>query len=228
MNFKPVKTPNLVKNVFPGLIWDLPSKEKIIYLTFDDGPTPTITDWTLDVLRQYDARVTFFCIGKNIKAHPAIFQRILSEGHSVGNHTYNHLKGWKTNTSEYLENIDKTDEVITHEIANSKIPFTGMNPSGQSGTVKLFRPPYGQIKPKQAKQIIKLGYKIVMWTVLSRDWEQSLSKEKCVENVTKHTNPGNIIVFHDSIKASNNLQYALPEVLEYFSRKGFKFKRIPE
>lgn len=224
MNLTPAQTPGLVKFLSPNLIWDLPSKEKVIYLTFDDGPTPTITDWTLDVLRQYDARATFFCVGKNIKAHPVIFQRILSEGHSVGNHTYNHLKGWRTSTKDYVMNVEQAQKVMSDEcrvkndIESSKL---------LTHNSKLFRPPYGQIKPKQAKQIIKLGYKIVMWTVLSRDWEQSLSREKCVENVTKNTNSGNIVVFHDSIKASNNLQYALPEVLEYFSRKGFRFKRIP-
>lgn len=217
MNFTPAKTPGLVKNLLPDLIWDFPSKEKVIYLTFDDGPTPGITNWILDVLRQYDAKATFFCVGKNIKAHPAIFQSILSEGHSVGNHTYNHLKGWRTSAANYLLNLEQAQQAISdacgdkNDVENSK----------------LFRPPYGQIRPKQAKQIINLGYKIVMWTVLSRDWEQSLSGEKCVKNVTKHTKPGNIIVFHDSIKASKNLKYAVPKVLEYFSRKGFKFKRIP-
>ena len=208
MNLTPVTTPKLAKSLFPDLIWDLPSKEKVIYLTFDDGPTPVITDWTLDVLKQYNAKATFFCIGKNVDEHPTIFKRILNEGHSIGNHTHNHLKGWKTSTKKYLNNIENS-QLLTH---NSK----------------LFRPPYGQIKPKQAKRLIQLGYKIIMWKVLSMDWEHSISKEKCFENVINNTSSGDIVVFHDSVKAVKNMQYALPKVLEYFSEKGFEFKRIPE
>ena len=208
MNLTPVTTPKLAKTLFPDMVWDLPSKEKVIYLTFDDGPTPVITDWTLDVLKQYNAKATFFCIGKNVDEHPTIFKRILNEGHSIGNHTQNHLKGWKTSTKKYLNNIENS-QLLTH---NSK----------------LFRPPYGQIKPKQAKRLIQLGYKVIMWKVLAIDWDVSVSKEQCLENVVNNTSSGDIVVFHDSIKAANNMQYALPKVLEYFTEKGFEFKRIPE
>ncbi len=207
MNLTPVTTPKLAKSLFPDLVWDLPSKEKVIYLTFDDGPTPKITDWTLNVLKQYNAKATFFCIGKNIVKHPSIFKRILSEGHSVGNHSYNHLKGWSTKTKVYIENVLKAENVIQNS--------------------KLFRPPYGQIKPKQARQLIRLGYKIIMWKVLAIDWDASVSYTTCLDNVVNNASSGDIVVFHDSVKAANNMQYALPKVLEYFSERGFKFKHIP-
>jgi peptidoglycan/xylan/chitin deacetylase (PgdA/CDA1 family) len=207
MNFTPVTAPKIAKSLFPDLIWNLPSKEKVIFFTFDDGPTPEITDWTLDVLKQYNAKATFFCIGINVDEHPTIFKRILAEGHSIGNHTHNHLKGWKTNTKEYIDNVFIAEKYIQNS--------------------KLFRPPYGQIKPKQAKQLIQLGYKIIMWNVLAIDWDHSVSNQKCLENVINNTSSGDIVVFHDSLKAANNMQYALPKVLEYFSKREFEFKRIP-
>ena len=216
MNLTPITTPKLAKSLFPDLVWDLPSKEKVIYLTFDDGPTPLITNWALDVLKQYDAKATFFCIGKNVDEHPSIFKRILTENHSIGNHTHNHLKGWKTKTANYLANVDEAQRTINSQIINQ-----------QSTITNLFRPPYGQIKPKQAKQLMHLGYKIIMWKVLSVDWDASVSNKKCLENIINNTVSGDIVVFHDSIKAANNMQYALPKVLEYFNKKGFEFKRIP-
>lgn len=220
MNLTPVTTPKLAKTLFPDMVWDLPSKEKVIYLTFDDGPTPVITDWTLDVLKKYNAKATFFCIGKNVDEHPTIFKKILNQGHSVGNHTNNHLKGWKTSVKEYLKNVNEAQQIINSQIQN--LEFNPDNYRDQN----LFRPPYGQIKPKQAKQLTELGYKIIMWKVLSIDWDVSISIEKCLENVIKNTSSGDIVVFHDSIKALDNMQYALPKVLEYFSERGFKFKRI--
>ncbi len=214
MNFTPTTTPQVVRSLFPSLVWDIPSNaEKTIYLTFDDGPTPEITEWTLDQLRQYNAQATFFCIGKNVEDHPKIFQKILQQGHGIGNHTQNHVKGWKTRTEDYIDNISTCNN--TFELQNIK------------GT-KLFRPPYGQIKPNQIKALKKNHYKIVMWSVLSIDWDQSVSKEKCLKNVIDNTTSGSIVVFHDSKKAAKNMQYALPKVLEHFSRKGYLFKRIPE
>lgn len=194
------------------MIWEYPSQSKVIYLTFDDGPTPEITDWVLDILNKYNAKATFFCIGKNIEVNPEIFKRILNEEHSIGNHTYNHLKGWKTKTKTYLHNIEITEKI-----------FNSFN-----FKTSLFRPPYGQIKSKQAKQLLKRGYKIIMWRILSIDWNNKISEEKCLNNVIKNTTSGDIVVFHDSIKASKNLRYALPKVLGYFSEKGYTFKRIPE
>lgn len=225
MNLIPVRTPKLAKSLFPDLVWDLPSKEKVIYLTFDDGPTPIITDWTLDVLKQYNAKATFFCIGKNVEAHPEIFNKIIADGHSIGNHTYNHIKGWTTSTENYILNIEKAQKV---QSAECRVQSNIENSKLLTHNSKLFRPPYGQIKPKQAKTLIQLGYKIIMWMVAAIDWDASVSKEKCLDNVVNNTISGDIVVFHDSIKAANNMQYALPKVLEYFSEKGFKFKCIPE
>lgn len=211
MKIIPVKTPNLVKRVLPSLVWNINTKQKVIYLTFDDGPTPEITEWTLNTLDKYNAKATFFCIGNNIEKYPQIFKLIIEKGHTIGNHTNNHLKGWKTKTIDYLENIN---------IAQAQIDkFSKSNQL-------LFRPPYGRIKPKQIKEISKLNYRIIMWNILSKDWDKTISKETCLDNVVKKTNSGDIVVFHDSIKASNNLKYVLPQMLDYFTKKGFEFKRI--
>ncbi|WP_100610176.1 polysaccharide deacetylase family protein [Confluentibacter lentus] len=215
MTLTPVKTPLVAKKMFPNFVWDIPTDDKIIYLTFDDGPTPEITNWVLNTLKSFNAKATFFCIGKNIETHPDIFQNILNDGHAVGNHTYNHIKGWKTKATDYLLEIDKTQAMIDSQMLNLS-----------SLKANLFRPPYGQITPKQGKELIKLGYKIIMWDVISIDWDKTVSKEICLDNViTKSTN-GSIIVFHDSIKASKNMQYALPKVLKQFSEKGYSFNPL--
>jgi peptidoglycan/xylan/chitin deacetylase (PgdA/CDA1 family) len=205
MNLTPVKTPLVVKKLFPKFIWDIPNSSKEIYLTFDDGPTPEITDWTLYLLKQYNAKATFFCIGNNVQKFPDIFQNIINEGHTIGNNTYNHLKGWKTSTEDYLDDIQKAQTVIDS---------------------KLFRPPYGQITPKQGSAILALGYKVIMWNVLSIDWDDFVSRKTCFNNVISKAHSGSIIVFHDSMKASKNMQYTLPKVLEHFSKKGFIFKAL--
>lgn len=212
MNIIPVKTPKLVKHALPSLVWNIESTDKVIYLTFDDGPTPEITEWTLKVLEDFNAKATFFCIGKNIENHPDIFKKIVENGHGIGNHTFNHIKGWKTKTSDYLTNTIKAQEIISKNHSNSL----------------LFRPPYGRIKLKQVKALAKLNYKIIMWNILSKDWDKTISKETCLKNVIQNTKSGDIVVFHDSIKAAPNMQYVLPEVLKYFTKEGFKFKRIPE
>jgi len=222
MNLIPAVTPQFIKTLFPNLVWELPNTDKVVYLTFDDGPTPEITAWTLKTLEQYQAKATFFCIGKNVEAHPEIFNKIVSDGHSIGNHTYNHLKGWKTKTKDYIENITKTQLAFEKHLINTQ-------PQNQSSYfVNLFRPPYGQIRPKQIKELIQIGYKIIMWNVLSIDWDNTVSKENCLKNVVENAKSGDIIVFHDSLKASKNMQYALPKVLESLSEKGFEFRRIPE
>lgn len=221
MYFVPVKTPWIVKKIFPDYIWDISATEKVLYLTFDDGPTPTITNWTLDVLKQYNAKATFFCIGCNIEKHPGIFQRIQNEEHAIGNHTYNHLRGWKTQTDKYIPEVQKTQELIDSEIVNR--PF-----STKTGRAPLFRPPYGQITKKQGKKLRGLGFKIIMWDILAFDWRDSISNEQCAQNVISKAMSGSIIVFHDSVKASKRMQYALPKVLKHFSDKGFEFRRIPE
>ena len=215
MRFVPAKIPQFIKRIFPNYVWDFSSNDKVLYLTFDDGPTPEITQWTLNTLKQYNAKATFFCIGNNVAKYPEIFHTVLNEGHSIGNHTQDHVKGWKTSTNNYLENVIKADTIINNELVNSKFKL------------RLFRPPFGQLKNSQGKEIQKLGYKVIMWSVIAFDWEQEIPEAQCLKNViSKASNKNNIIVFHDSIKASKNLKYALPKVLEHFSKKGYIFKAI--
>ena len=194
-----VKTPWLLRQLYSSLIWHLPNEENKIYLTFDDGPHPTITPFVLDVLKKYNAKATFFCIGKNVTSHPEIYLRIIEEGHRVGNHTYSHLNGWKAKDREYFADILEAEQVIETD---------------------LFRPPYGRISRVQAKEILP-KFKIIMWDILSGDFDIKLSPQKCLEYVTKKTKPGSIIVFHDSEKAFPRLEYALPKALEFFAEKGF-------
>jgi len=215
MRFAPVKIPSFIQRLFPNYVWDFSSNDKILYLTFDDGPTPEITQWTLNILKQYNAKATFFCIGNNVAKHPEIFHAVLNEGHSIGNHTNDHLKGWNTSTKKYLENVTKSEAIINKELDCSEFKLS------------LFRPPFGQLKKSQGKAIIQLGYKIIMWSVVAFDWEKKVSKEQCLKNVIYKTSAkNNIIVFHDSVKASRNMMYALPKVLEHFSKKGYVFKAI--
>jgi len=213
----PTKTPLVVKKMFPEYVWDISTSQKELYLTFDDGPKPEVTNWVLNTLNQFNAKATFFCIGDNVKKYPELFKQVLDEGHSVGNHTHNHIKGWTTKTKIYLENVFKAEDAIC--LQSSVL-------NHQTQIVNLFRPPYGQIKPKQGKKLLARGYKIVMWDVLSFDWDKSVSNEECLNNVISKCKNGSIIVFHDSIKASNNMKFALPKVLEHFTEKGFSFERI--
>ena len=187
--------------------------KKEIYLTFDDGPTPEITSFVLEQLKKYNAKATFFCIGKNIKNHPEIFKQITDDNHSIGNHTQNHLNGWKSKTQDYISNTFEAKKTIK-QFSRSTVQHL------------LFRPPYGKINRKQAKILLEKGYKIIMWSVLSGDFDTNLSKEKCLQNVLKHTSKGSIVVFHDSKKASEKVKYVLPKVLDYFSKEGYKFKAI--
>lgn len=218
MTIIPIKTPSIAKKIFSNYTWDLPSDEKVIYLTFDDGPTEEITPWVLRQLKSFNARATFFCIGNNIDKNPHIFKNIIEEGHTIGNHTYNHLKGWKSKTKDYLRNVELCEEAVKSHIP---VPVVIANKNAN-----LFRPPYGKLKPKQGKKLIEQGYKIIMWDVLSFDWDQSINKETCLNNVLSKTTSGSIVVFHDSEKAARNMQYALPKTLDYFSNQGFCFKSI--
>jgi peptidoglycan/xylan/chitin deacetylase (PgdA/CDA1 family) len=207
-----VKVPKFIKKIFFNQVWDIPNAENKIYLTFDDGPTPLITEWVLGILKKENIKATFFCIGKNIEKHPEIFNKIIEDGHSIGNHTFNHLKGWKTTSKEYLENIDLCSSIIQKTAKNNL----------QSS---LFRPPYGKIKPIQTKLLRKKGFKIIMWDILSKDYDQTISPKKCLEN-TKKTTSGSILVFHDSLKAQKNLEYTLPKAIKFFKKKGFIFDSI--
>jgi peptidoglycan/xylan/chitin deacetylase (PgdA/CDA1 family) len=216
MSFYWIKTNALIKTIFSNYVWDLPNTEKKIYLTFDDGPIPKITEWVLEELKKHNAKATFFCIGDNIEKHPNIFKKVIDEGHSIGNHTFNHLNGWKTSTSEYIENSSQWS-MVRGQSPDSRL---------QTANCKLFRPPYGKIKPSQSKKLQQMGYKIIMWDVLSADYDTTISPEKCLENVLKNTSSGSIIVFHDSIKAFPNLEYTLPKALKYWKEKGFVFDAI--
>ncbi len=202
-----IKTSALIRKLFPRYVWHLPNHQNKVYLTFDDGPTPEITPWVLDLLDHYHAKATFFCIGDNIQKFPEIYHDVISRGHQIGNHTYNHLNGWKTATSHYIEN---TFEWEKYAVSKSL----------------LFRPPYGKIKNKQAQKLMQKGYRIVMWDVLSADFDVTISPEKCLENVVKNIEPGSIVVFHDSVKAFKNLQYALPQTLKYLKEKGYQCEGI--
>ena len=204
MSIYPIRIPSFIQSIFPSLVWSLPNKESIIYLTFDDGPTPGITEKVLEILSSYNAKATFFCIGKNVAENADLYQSIIASGHSIGNHTNNHKNGWKTDNINYFQNIEECAKNV-----NSK----------------LFRPPYGKIKPSQTNYL-KDRYKIIMWNVLSGDFDPTLSKEKCLKNVLNLTDSGSIVVFHDSIKASERMLYTLPLMLEHFTKKGFQFKGI--
>ena len=209
MLFYFVKTPFWLKKSYPNLIWEIPEPSKKIYLTFDDGPHPIITMQVLDVLKAFNAKATFFCIGNNVLKYPEVHKRIIDEGHAVGNHTYNHLNGWKTDDEQYLNDISKAMEHIDS---------------------KLFRPPYGRVSRFQIQQLLKPKYQMnmIMWTVLSGDFDRDISAEKCLNNVLLSTKAGSIVVFHDSEKAAEKMLYALPKMLEHFSKKGFSFEKITE
>jgi len=212
MQIIPAKTPGFVKTLFPNFVWNISTDNKELYLTFDDGPTPEITEWVLLTLKKFNAKATFFCIGNNIEKHPEIFQNIITKGHSIGNHTYNHLKGWKHKTKVYYKDVLKAEKTI------QKFETTNSTP--------LFRPPYGKFKNKQSKRLLERGYRIILWDTLSYDWDKSVSAETCFNNVITSAKEGSIVVFHDSIKASQNLKYVLPKVLDYYSKKGYVFKSI--
>lgn len=201
------KTPWLVKKMFPDRTWFVKTDEKILYFTFDDGPHSGATLFVLDELKKYNAKATFFCIGKNVKEYFSLYQKILFEGHHVGNHTYHHLNGWKTADKKYLEDIMEASKIIDSH---------------------LFRPPYGRITNFQAKAISgeRLKLKTVMWDVLSGDFDPSVSGENCYLNVVNNAKKGSIVVFHDSQKAFPALSYALPRLLSYYSQNGFQFAAL--
>jgi len=200
-----VKSPYILRKLFKSLIhWDVKTTEKTLYLSFDDGPIPEVTPKVVELLKVYDAKATFFMVGENIDKYNSIFQEVKAAGHTIGNHTYNHIKSWKSTNKEYFDNIDKASELIDG---------------------KLFRPPHGQIKLKQLKDLSK-DYNIVFWSVLSGDFDNSISKEQCKDNVISNAKNGSIIVFHDSLKAEKNMLYALEKTLIHFSNLGYNFKSL--
>lgn len=196
-----VNIPKVLKKIYPLLNWDETPDGNEVFLTFDDGPIPEVTPWVLEKLKEYDVKATFFCIGDNVLKHPKIYQRILDEGHAVGNHTHKHLKGWNTDDGTYLKDIENAGEFISSN---------------------LFRPPYGRIKKSQIKLIQSLNYHIIMWSILSGDYNKNRSPEACFNNVKRNLKPGSVVVFHDSIKADNNMRYALEKTLIFMRENNFK------
>ena len=201
------KSPFWLRSLFPKYIWRKPANEEepTIYLTFDDGPIPTVTPWVLEQLAAYQAQATFFCIGDNVRKHPAVFKRLQADGHSIGNHTFNHLKGCKTEKTTYVDNALKCESYFK---------------------TKLFRPPYGRIKKAQAEELSRANYKIVMWDVLAGDWSAKISAADCLKACIKNSSNGTIIVFHDSLKAEEKLRYVLPKFLEHYHNLGYRFKAL--
>ncbi|MFK7746792.1 MAG: polysaccharide deacetylase family protein [Kordia sp.] len=216
MKWYTAKTPKLATWLFPSLVWEFSVSKKQLFLTFDDGPIPEVTPWVLEQLAYYNAKATFFCIGDNVEKHPEIFKQLVKGNHAIGNHTQQHVNGWKISKATYITDTIAAQKTIAHTLATSA-----------EATSLLFRPPYGKITPQLSKRIQKLGYKIIMWNVLSGDFDESLSPEKCLANVIDNAKKGSIIVFHDSLKAYDKLQYALPKVLKHFHELGYTFERIP-
>lgn len=199
-----VHLPGWFTGMFPDAYWHIPTGEKVVYLTFDDGPVPDVTNSVLSILKEHDVKATFFCVGENVMKYPDIFHEILEEGHLVGNHTFNHIKGFKCADNYYFENIEKANKLIKSN---------------------LFRPPYGLLKNSQFKKL-KTKYKIIMWDVISCDYDSRLTVENCISNVMDFVRDGSIITFHDSYKAEKNVLAALPKVIELLKAQGYSFRRI--
>lgn len=199
------RTPDFIRRISDSVDWgDYRQADKVVYLTFDDGPIPEVTPWVIDVLSKYQAKATFFCLGKHVERYPALFQRLIAQGHVVGNHTYDHPDGWKTDNLSYYKNVIRAQQLIKSE---------------------LFRPPYGRITPRQVRSLRK-RYKIVLWSILSEDYDRKQTPEQCVINVIGKVRAGDILVFHDSIKAKDNLMGSLEPIMDYLQTNGFKFATL--
>jgi peptidoglycan-N-acetylglucosamine deacetylase len=201
-----VRTPRLIQSLIPNYTWSIPTDEKVMYLTFDDGPIPEITPWVLETLKKFNAKATFFCVGDNVNKNPTVFQQVLADGHAIGNHTFSHINGWNSDNIPYFHDVRHCAKLVKST---------------------LFRPPYGRLTPKQT-QFLTRHYDIVMWDVLSGDFDQDISKEDCLKNVVSAAKRGSIIVFHDSLKAAERMMYALPRVLEHFAAKGYRFEHLKD
>lgn len=206
----PHKTPFFLPLLYPSLTWKMDAHDRSLYLTFDDGPVSGPTEFVLDTLARASVKGTFFCIGDNIRKYPQIFRRLAAEGHAVGNHTMNHLNGWKTPETEYLTNVREFDALVLRE--------------GYGQTIRLFRPPYGRITRGQIRM---LGdYRIIMWDVLSQDYDRTLSADKCLRRTLRACSPGSIVVFHDSYKAQRNMEFVLPRLIDHLGDRGYKFRTL--
>lgn len=199
-----LRVPGFIRQLFPNREWKLATREKVLYLSFDDGPHPVITPQTMDTLDQFQAKATFFCVGDNVRKFPEVYREILNRGHRCGNHTMNHVKGWNTSTENYIDNVEEAAQLIDS---------------------KLFRPPYGRMTRAQ-ERILKKDYRIIMWTLLSADYQPGLNRERALDFLKRHTKPGSIVVFHDSEKARLNLEYLLPRYLAFAQQAGYTFASL--
>lgn len=205
------KTPTWLKSLFPRAVWDIDTTQKRLFLTFDDGPIPQLTPWVLSVLTEFGAKATFFYVGDNIRKYPKLAERAVMEGHTIGNHTYNHLKGWRTSVDDYLQNIETCERLIENH--------TGM------ASKRLFRPPYGQLTFAQAKAVTA-QYRLVMWDYLTGDFDPAVTPERCLSGALAGVRKGSIVTYHENVKADANIRYSLPKFLDYFSNRGFQFCAI--
>jgi peptidoglycan/xylan/chitin deacetylase (PgdA/CDA1 family) len=208
------RTPFFLPWIYPYARWRMATAEPEIFLTFDDGPVPGPTDFVLEELGKRDVRATFFCIGDNVRKHPDLFRRVVNEGHAVGNHTFHHLNGWRTPTPDYLNDVLECQEEFARQWPVATPP----------GSPPLFRPPYGRIKKAQAKGLA--GYRLVMWDILTFDYNGKIPREKCLRGAIRAVRPGSIVVFHDSYKAERNLTYAFPRFMDHCLEQGYSFKAI--
>ena len=196
-----IQFPDVLRPFLGKLLWRKNPSEKVIYLTFDDGPVPEVTPLVLDLLDEYNLKATFFCVGENVEKYPEVYKEVLKRGHKTGNHTYNHLKGITVTTNEYVTNVEKAATQIDS---------------------KLFRPPYGRIKNSQKKALLE-DYEIVMWDIITRDYDSRLSPVSIMQNIKRYSRNGSLVVFHDSIKAERNMLTVLPLAIEYWNSKGYRF-----
>lgn len=199
--------PLLYRALYPGSTWRIGNESpKRVYLTFDDGPIPEVTPWVLDQLDQHKVKATFFCVGDNVRKYPDLYRQLLENGHKTGNHTFNHLQGWKHRTAFLLENTAKAAELIDS---------------------KLFRPPHGHMRLAQNHALQNAGYNVVMWDVVTRDYSRYMSSQQVLDNVKRYTRNGSIIVFHDSLKAEKKMKFALPRAIEWLQKEGYSFALVP-
>jgi len=199
--------PLWLRAIYPkNLIWRIPTGKREVFLTFDDGPVPEVTPLVLSILKKYNIKATFFCVGENIQKYPDVFNQLLNDGHAAGNHTFHHAKAWKTNYDSYLSEVEQCNHLVKS---------------------LLFRPPHGQINRKLAQELGK-HYRIIMWSALTGDYNKNLSREQCLANAVDNTRPGSIIVFHDSLKARERMEYALPLFIEYCLEKGYSFSQFED
>lgn len=200
-----VHLPGLFTALFHGAVWRMNVTEKVVFLTFDDGPIPEVTPWVLEFLRAEGIRATFFCVGENVYKYPEVYRQILAEGHSVGNHTFNHVQGFRKPDGEYFSNIEKASRFIDSD---------------------LFRPPHGLMKSTQYRYL-KQKFRIIMWDVVSCDYDSRLTPEKVFQNIRRFVRPGSVITFHDSLKAERNMKEVLPKAVRWLKERGYRFEAIP-